>query len=220
MIVLRWLLGIVLGAVAAAVLFILAALVAGPSGGALGLLLFGFGLAFFPAVIAGGSRTVRTVVRRAAATYAFLGLLIAGFEFYQVATNAPLVPPQSFAVLSDLNSFGASITSQLAPLFAGIIGVFLMLLSIILVLMMRPAHVAATPPAKPQASGARPAASGQVARPAAAAAPQVRESPRPAAQVAPPTSSPAAKPGLDDEDAQLLADLENLRQKLPKMGKE
>jgi hypothetical protein len=221
MIVLRWLLGIILGSVAAAVLFVLAALLAGPTGGLLGLLVLGFGLAFFPAVISSGTRTARGVVRRAAAWYAVLGLLIAGVEGYQVVTGLPLIPTDVFAFLRDVATFGSGVTVQLAPLWAAIVGVFFVLLSLILFLLLRPARPAATPPAtRPSTgAGARPATGGQAARPSAPPA-QVTEGTRPPAQVSPPASSPAAKPGLDDEDAQLLADLENLRQKLPKMGKE
>lgn len=222
MVVLRWLLGIALGAVAAAVLFVFAALVAGSSGGALGLLALGFGLAFFPAAFAAGTRSTRSVVRRAAVWYAVLGLLIAGVEGYQVVTGVLLVRPETFTFLRDVESFGANVTAQLAPLWASIVGVFFVLLSLILFLLLRPARSAATAPAKQPTTSARPSSSGQAPRPAAPT--QVTEaSSRPTPQVPPsasPATKPLAKPGLDDEDAQLLADLENLRQKLPKMGKE
>ena len=219
MVVLRWLLATLLGSVAAAILFILAALVAGPSGGAFGLLLFGFGFAFFPAVFAAGTRSGRSVVRRAAAWFAVLGLIIAGIEGYHFVVGQSLIPAESFAFLQNVELFGARVTAQLAPLFATIVGAFFVLLSIILLLLLRPTgpskapSTASTPAARPSTSAPRPAAAGTTAsRPAEPA--QVSANDRPAAQIAP----PAAKPGLVDEDAQLMADLAKLRQKLPKMG--
>jgi hypothetical protein len=215
--VVRWLFGLLFGAFAAAIVFVLAALIAGKGtgAGALGMLILGFALALFPSILAAGTSSPRGVVRRAAIVYAVLGLLIAGIEGYQLVTGASLFAPGTFDVVSQIEGLGISAAELVVPLFGAIGGIFVVLISFILFLLLRGPRRAAAP----STEKTKPAAGAPAAKPAVSPA-------EPTRQVAPPTAKPtptaappaAAKPGLDDEDARLMADLENLRKKLPKMG--
>jgi hypothetical protein len=218
--ILRWLVGLVFGLVSAALLFGLAARVAASSGadaavGPLALLGMGFGIAFFPVIYTMGTRSPRQVARRGFVGLAIEGLIAVVLVAYQAIVRSAPVPASGLAWIDWVDGAARDLAGLFtSDLLVGALGLVIFAFGLILFLALRiPATAsrevapARPPAARPEVTTSRPPAAGQ-ARPATT----------PDASATRPVSPPAVGKAADDEDAQLLADLENLRKKLPKMG--
>lgn len=222
--IVRWLVGLIFGIVAAAILFGLAARVTSTSGsvtavGSLALLMAGFGIAFFPSVFAAGTKAPRRVARRGLIGIALEGLIALVLGGYQLVSHSPLVPSGAFGWLGTVNEAADSVARVFTnDILVAVIGLALMAVSLFLVIALRVPSASAQPAAPSGAVAPTARVEGTTARPPAIAQPRPTQS-APAAQAtpaAPPAST--ALPKTDDEDAKLMADLENLRKRLPKMG--
>ena len=187
----RWLVGLLCGLVAAGVLFVLAVLAAGPAAGpALGFIALGFGVALFPAAFTLATRTPRQVLRRGFLALALEGLGLLA-EAYLRITGSEVVAQSSLGWLRSLTRAGESVALWPTEMVA-LGGAVALVAGLVLLFALRPR--------------ARRAPSG------APASPRL-----PSAEKGPAAKPPPAPAGvLPDEDAQLMADLENLRKKLPK----
>lgn len=221
--IVRWLVGLIFGIVAAAILFGLAARVTSTSGsltavGPLALLMAGFGIAFFPSVFAASTRSPRQVARRGLIGIAVEGLIALVLGGYQLVARSSLIPASAFGWLGTVSEAAASVATVFTnDLLVTVIGLALIAVSLFLVIALRAPSAAAQPSApSPIVPSTR--AEGTTSRAPTIAQPRPTQ---PAAEVqsapaAPPVA--AASPKTDDDDAKLMADLENLRKRLPKMG--
>jgi hypothetical protein len=217
--IVRWLAGLVLGLASAALLFGLAARVESAPGasvtvGRLALLMGGFGIAFFPVVYSMGTRSPRSVIRRGVIGLAVEGLLTLLLVGFRLITNSSPIPSSWLTWLSTLGET----TSGLARFFGddvliGVLGLLIFAVGILLFIVLR--QRAATPRAVPATTATAPAGRADAPTTRAPVLDQVRQAP-PATATPAETQPPAA--ATDDEDAKLMADLENLRKKLPTMG--
>jgi hypothetical protein len=218
--IVRWLVGLLFGLVAAALLFGLAARVASTPGsltsvGSLALLMAGFGVAFFPAVFTAGTKTPRQVARRGLIGIAIEGLIALVLGAYQLIARSSLVPYDAFGWLGTVTETAASVAGVFTnDLLVAVLGLILVVVSLFAVIALRVPATAAAQPTAPARAAAPPARS----EAATTRAPTISQ-PRPTVPSAP-AAPPAASslPKTDDEDEKLLADLENLRKRLPKMG--
>lgn len=216
----RWLVGLVLGVIAAGLLFGLAVRVASIAEatsaiGPFALLATGFGIAFFPVVFSMGTRTPRQVARRGLIGFALEGLLAVLTVVYQLAAPASPIRAGWLSWLAELEGTARDMARSFeGPLLVGALGVFLVAVGLIAFIALRPraTSVSAAPSGQPATTAAR----GEALTTRAPAVGPARTTALPDATTRPmPT---AEKPGAQDEDAKLLADLDNLRKKLPKMG--
>lgn len=197
--VLRVLVGLVCGFLAAGILFGLATIVAGtdPNAGGLGLLALGFGLAFFPTVFVAGTRSPRHVIRRGLVVMALEGLGLVAAAYLRLSGTV-LLRRADLSWVQTIEGIGESV-AQTTPIVAGIAGGLAFFLGLLLALLLRPA--------------ARPA-------PARAGAPAGSLPQAASAAGKAPAAKPAVPPkALPDEDAQLATDLANLQQKLKNLPK-
>ena len=219
--IVRWLVGIILGLVAASFLFGLVARVSSsPTStavdGPLSLLMAGFAIAFFPAIFVVGTKRPRQVIRRAFVVLAIEGVIALVLGAYQVITGLPLIPVSAFGWLGSateaLGSFAGLFSSPILVAVLGL-GIFALCMFIVIALRERAAAKAA-PPSAPARASLPPAGT-----PSTSARPPAIAQPTPTPQVTPTAQQPtSAAPKDDDEDAQLMADLESLRKRLPTMG--
>ena len=222
--IVRWLVGLAFGIVAAAILFGLAARVTSAAASvtaesSLALLMAGFGIAFFPAVFASGTRTPRHVARRGLTGIAVEGLIALVLGGYQLVVRSPLVPSSAFGWLDSVTSATAAIAGLFSQdLLLTVVGLLLLVVCLFLVIALRAPSAAARPPAPSRAVAPSTGAQATNPRPPTITQPRPAE-PAPSGQDAPAKPpATASLPHTDDEDAKLMADLETLRKRLPKMG--
>jgi hypothetical protein len=216
--ILRWLAGIILGLIAAALLFGLAARVTpapdvGAAVGQLALLVGGFGLAFFPIVFSMGTRSPRQVARRGFIGLALEGLIALVLAAYQLITGSSPIPSSALGWIGVIGD----VSRSLAALFSNnlLLGGMSLVILAVTVFLFIALRAPATAPRDVAPARAVPGA-GRADSPSAR--PPAVSQPRPGALPSTAAAQPAAGPKSEDEDAQLMADLENLRKKLPKMG--
>lgn len=201
-----WIVGVPCGLLAAALLVLIAiGLVgSGPSGSQLGLLVFGFGVAFFPAVFAGGARSPRRTFRRALVGMSLEGLILAAVSYLKL-TSVSLVSPDWLSWTGLIPEVASRFDSSVNPTIAIIGGSVIFVLFLALFIALRVTGVAAKP-----AAGAAPVVAA-APRPSVVASPTTAVPP----QLAIPPSQPAPKATTaDDPDMAEIADiLKNLPKK-------
>jgi hypothetical protein len=217
--IVRWLVGLIFGLAAAALLFGLAARVASAAEvtsvvGPLALLAGGFGIAFFPVVFSMGTRSPRQVARRGLVGLAIEGLIALALVAYKLIAQASPVPASALGWLGTVDQAARDLAQAFgSDVLVGVLGLLVFAVGLLLYIALRPS--VAGPAVAERATGTLPASgpSSPTTR-----APALGQS-RPTAVPGPTAERPAAQPAkTDDEDAQLMADLESLRKRLPTMG--
>lgn len=127
-----WLVGLFASVVLAGVLFVIAALVAGtaPQGSTFGLMLTLFGLVVFPFVLVLGTTGAGQVIRRALFALGLEGVVMLGTAYTRL-TGLPLLDSSRGSWGETIQEVGRSI-AQLSPVIAGVGGVALLALSVLL----------------------------------------------------------------------------------------